>query len=239
MTHGIYSSGSAMVLLELRQEVTANNLANAATTGFRRDLVAARDPGEGESGMRFGPLSLPILDTRPALETGPILQTGNPGDLAISGDGFFVVQGEGGEFLTRAGAFQRDPNGYLANERAERLLGQAGPIRVDSDDFHVARGGEVVVAGAAVDTLRIEIPSPDATLRKAGEGHYERPPATSPARPGETAVFQGYIEKSNVNAIREMISLITAFRAYEANSKSIQTEDHVLDKAVNEVGRVA
>ena len=238
MTHGIYSAGSAMALLELRQEITANNLANAATTGFRRDVLAAREPGPGEKGLRFGPLTLPVLDTRPSLESGAIVQTGNAGDLAISGDGFFVVEADGRELLTRAGAFQRDANGFLVNGTGDRLLGKAGPIRVDADEFQIARDGQVVVRGAVIDALRIEAPSAGSALRKAGEGLYERPAATGPPRPAESAVFQGYLEKSNVNAIREMISLIEAFSAYEANAKSIQTEDHLLDKAVNEVGRV-
>ncbi len=238
MTHGIYSAGSAMALLELRQEITANNLANAATAGFRRDVLAAREPAPGEKGLRFGPLALPVLDTRPVLEGAPIAQTGNDGDLAISGIGFFVTGANDGEFLTRAGAFRRDANGFLVNERGDRLLGNAGPVRVDSDSFQIARDGQVIVRGAAIDALRIESPAPGAALRKAGEGRYERPAATDVPGPADAAVFQGYLEKSNVDAIREMISLIDAFRAYEANAKSIQTEDHLLDKAVNEIGRV-
>lgn len=238
MTHGIYAAGGAMALLELRQEVIANNLANAATTGFRRDIVAAREAAPGEAPLRRGSLALGVLDTRPVLDPGPLRQTGNPGDLAISGDGFFVVQGAGGEFLTRAGSFHRGATGEIVNDAGERLLGDGGPIRVDEGEFTVARDGAVFVKGNLVDTIRVVSAPAGAPLRKAGEGRFERPAAGAGARPADSEVLQGYIEGSNVNAIREMVALVEAFRAYEANGKSIQAEDQVLGQAVNQVGRV-
>ncbi len=238
MTHGIYAAGGAMALLELRQEVTANNLANASTTGFRRDLVAAREAAPGESPLRRGSLALGILDTRAVLETGSIRQTGNPADLAISGDGFFVIQADEGSFLTRAGGFQRSATGEMVNEAGERLQGESGPIRLEKDAFQVARDGSVIVDGNVVGTIRLVSPPAGASLRKAGNGRFEQPPGGAGSRPQNGEILQGYLEGSNVNAIREMISLVEAFRSYEANAKSIQTEDQILGQAVNQVGRV-
>jgi flagellar basal-body rod protein FlgG len=227
-----------MALLELRQEITANNLANAATAGFRRDVVAARQAQPGEAPLARGALALGVLDTRAVLDSGPLEQTGNATDLAISGAGFFVVQSGSDELLTRAGAFHRGPTGELVTESGARLLGDGGPIRLDADAFQVGRDGGVLVAGSLVDTIRVVSAPPGAALRKQGDGRFAMPAAGAGPRPPDAEILQGYLEGSNVDAIREMIALVDAFRAYEANAKSVQTSDQILGQAVNQVGRV-
>lgn len=237
MTHGVYSAGAAMARLEIYQEVTANNLANAATTGFRRDLMTAREPLRGESGMTLGPLRLGQVETTVMLESGGIEPTESPTDLAISGDGFFVVESGGKNYLTRAGAFTRNENGEMVTATGDRLMGDSGPIVIESDDFAVSQAGEVSAGGAVVNTVRIASVAPGTALRKAGGSRIEMPTSGVGARPESTGILQGYLEGSNVNAIREMVSLVEAFRIYQANSKSVTTADEILDKAVNEVGR--
>jgi flagellar basal-body rod protein FlgG len=237
MTHGVYSAGAAMARLEIFQEVTANNLANAATTGFRRDLMTAREPLRGESGMAVGPLKLGRVETAIMLESGGVEPTGSRTDLAITGDGFFVVENGGKSYLTRAGAFARNENGEMMTASGDRLMGDGGPIVIESDDFAVSQTGEVSAAGSVVGMVRIAGVAPGVALRKAGGSRIEMPSSGVGPRPDATSILQGYLEGSNVNAIREMVSLVEAFRVYEANAKSVTTADEILDKAVNQVGR--
>lgn len=239
MTHGVYSAGAAMARIELIQEVTANNLANAATTGFRRDLVTTRQSAPGQAGLARGPLRLGQIETAVMLDGGAVEPTGGRGDLAIRGEGFFVVDKEGKSFLTRAGAFTRNANGELVSASGERLMGDGGPITVESDEFTIMPDGEVVVGGAAVNTIRLATTKPGAVLRKAGEGRIEMPADGAAEKPADSTILQGFLEGSNVSAIREMVTLVEAFRSYQANSKSIMTADELLEKAVNQVGRVA
>jgi len=239
MTHGVYSAGAAMARIELIQEVTANNLANAATTGFRRDLVTTRQSAPGQAGLARGPLRLGQIETAVMLDGGAVEPTGGRGDLAIRGEGFFVVDKEGKSFLTRAGAFTRNANGELVSASGERLMGDGGPITVESDEFTIMPDGEVVVGGAAVNTIRLATTKPGAVLRKAGEGRIEMPADGAAGKPADSTILQGFLEGSNVSAIREMVTLVEAFRSYQANSKSIMTADELLEKAVNQVGRVA
>jgi flagellar basal-body rod protein FlgG len=233
----MYVSAAAMGRIELRQEVTANNLANAATTGFRRDFLYARDALALAQPAVPGRRSLGDVETRTILDSGPLTQTARREDLAISGEGFFTVQGNGKTYLTRAGSFLRDATGTLVTEDGEALLGEGGPIAVESDRFEVARSGEVIEEGSVVDTIRLTTVDPATPLVKAGGGRFEAPAALGPA-PENPTIFQGHLEGSNVNAIREMVSLIEASRSYEANSKSIMAADDALKRAVNEVGRV-
>ena len=128
--------------------------------------------------------------------------------------------------------------GELINADGERLLGEGGPIRLDKEAFIVGRDGSVVVDGNLVDTIRLVSTPAGAPLRRAGNGRFEQPPGGAGPRPQNGEIFQGYVEGSNVDAIREMIALVEAFRAYESNAKSIQTEDQILGQAVNQVGRV-
>jgi flagellar basal body rod protein FlgG len=239
MTHGVYSAGAAMARLELFQEVTANNLANAGTTGFRRDLLAAREAAPGDKGIVRGPLALGRIETTVHLDSGPVEPTGATTDLAIMGSGFFVVQAQDGRsYLTRAGAFALNENGELVNPAGDRLMGEGGPIALESPAFAVSADGEVSAGGAVVDRIRLAGVAPGTALRKAGSGRIEMPSGGAVAQP-EGSILQGHLEGSNVNAIREMVSLVEAFRVYQANSKTITTADDTLGKAVNEVGRVA
>jgi len=239
MTHGVYSAGAAMARIELLQEVSANNLANATTTGFRRDLVTMRQAGAGQPGISRGPLRLGRVETAVMLDGGAVEPTGGRGDLAIRGEGFFVVDKDGKSFLTRAGSFARNANGELVSPSGERLMGDGGPITVESDEFAVSPDGEVVVGGATVNTIRLANPKTGAVLRKAGEGRIEMPADGAAEKPANSSILQGFLEGSNVSAIREMVTLVEAFRSYQANSKSITTADELLDAAVNQVGRVA
>ncbi len=235
---------------EAQVGVLANNLANAATPGYRRDAVAFRSfpqlflSAVGDPVPRpLGPLGTgcAVAAVAPVFRDGSYQETGNPYDLALQGAAFFAVRGPGGDvFYTRAGNFQVDATGRLVTPEGMAVLGEGegqlveiyveGELRVGEDgSLSGARtqGGQPV-ARLALFSLR--------QARKVGTGLFTG--TAEVAAPGTFAVRQGFREGANVNPVAEMVALLAAVRAYEASQKVVQATDQTLEKAVNQLGRV-
>ncbi|MGI6037440.1 MAG: flagellar hook-basal body protein [Limnochordia bacterium] len=237
MLRGIYTAAAGMLVQQRRTDVVANNLANASTTGYKRDVALVRpfpnlNLHRTTDGQRMGSLTTGagIEGIRPQFSPGGVRHTGNPLDLAVEG-GFFTVQTPAGIAYTKAGNFSLDGAGYLVTARGDRVLGTRGPIRIDNADFTVTEEGDIIVAGEIVDRLAIAELTGD--VEKLGDNLFYG--QGIPAQ--EVKVSQGFLEDSNVNVVREMVDLITATRAYEANQRIIQAHDETLGKAVNEMAR--
>ena len=243
MLRGLYAAASGLRYQTLRHDVVANNMANATTPGFKRSEVLAQTFEEAllarigySSGHRQAllgamPRGVAAAETLTDTSPGPLMHTANPMDLAIEGTGFFVVETPVGERYTRDGSLRVSADGILVNGRGYRILGQAGPIRVDGGEVIVERDGTLRVDGRAVGRLRVvDLLDPV----QVGENLFT---GTELGEAG-SAVVQGYLEGSNVNPLEEMVNLLEAFRAYEAVAKVVQAQDEVLAKAVNEVGRI-
>jgi flagellar basal-body rod protein FlgG len=258
LVQGIRTAAAGMMAQMAAQDVSANNLANANTAGFKRDVPSF---GAVLAGRVSQPAALPghmpalsvveitpgAPDAAPAGRTveartgvdrsqGALNETGDPLNLALEGDGYFAVQTQAGVAYTRNGAFTRGADGYLVTQSGDQVLGERGPIRLDDGEVTVDEQGRVAEGGAVVDTLRVvRLSEPDAAV-KTGASLWR---ATGPVReaPG-TRVRQGFLEASNVNSISEMVTMISGFRTYEASQKAIQAQDATLDKLVNDVGRV-
>ncbi|MBO9540050.1 flagellar hook-basal body protein [bacterium] len=257
MIRGIYTSAAGMSAEMARQEVLANNLANVNTSGFKQDMAVFRTrldktiyrvdaQGGARAGVpavqKMGDLSSGVYLDEVATRYGQgnLLQTDEPLDLALSGEGFFVIQAENGEeLLSRGGSFKRDAEGFLADDSGRRVLGEAGPIRLAAQGkVFVDQSGNVKQGTAGIGKLRlVRLERPEASVEKRGETAWrlKDPGAIIPgARP---EVLQGYLEASNVNPVREMVEMISVQRAYEASQKMISAQDETLGKAVNEIGR--
>lgn len=257
MIRGLYTSSAGMQVEVLRQESIANNLANLNTTGFKREIaiMQAREnkvlsrtnnptgPGPLASTQRvqIGELGTGVLldgfTTR--FEAGNYQQTDNPFDFAIEGDGYFVVAGEQGEeFLTRAGDFTLNGDGYLTDKAGRLVLGQQGPIGVPrGGKATVGEDGVVTISGRPIAQLRVvSVPDPETTLEKVGDTLFRYQGPDQP-QPSAARVRQGMLETANVNSVEEMTRMITALRHYEANQKAVQHQDETLAKAVNEIAR--
>ena len=175
---------------------------------------------------------------------GALMETGGKFDLALNGPGFFKIQGEDGTLYTRCGSFVINGEGNLSTLDGKEVLGQGGPINVNGAEFEVTKDGRVIVDGDEVGVLDIVDIRNREFLRKIGDSLYkmatdingEEIPAEEEPFTGE--VFQGYLEESNVNAITEMVEMITLLREFEAGQKAIRTQDEMMDKASNEIGRV-
>lgn len=256
MIRGLYIGASGMLVELRRTEVIANNLANAATNGFKRDELAEESfPAlllrrlNDQAGPVAVPAGLPPVvgqlglgaaaaETATDWAAGPLTQTGNPFDLALAGEGMFAVQTPNGVRYTRDGAFSRDGRGYLVTLGGLPVLGEDGPLEVGAGEVDFGVDGTVSVDGEVVGRLRLVRFPAGTRLVKEGHNLWDAAGATGEPLDAQTAVRQGYIERSNVNSVREMISLISSVRTYEANQKVIQSQDELLRKAVTEVGRV-
>jgi len=165
------------------------------------------------------------------------VNTGNQLDLAIDGEGFFSL--ENGKYSKR-GDFRLDDDGYIVNHKGIKVLGQGGPIQItDTGRISISSEGEVSVNNAGtnnlIDTLRIVEFADKSVLRKSGEDMFESPQEGVESR---AVIQQGYIEKSNVDAVREMVQMITALREFETYQKTIQIFDESTGRVLSDIPRI-
>ncbi len=255
MLGSLWSAASGMKAQQLNIDVTSHNLANVNTAGFKKgraefqDLMyrtarAAGAPVNTGSttpvGMQVGNGVRSVAIAR-IFSQGDFQQTENPYDLTIEGDGFFQVQtSDGTTAYTRDGTFKVDSQGQLVT--SEGYLVQPNvTVPEGAKDVTVSGDGVVtaVVAGNAVQLGEVQIARfvNPAGLSALGQNLFRPtvasgdPMAGAPGVEGMGRILQGYVESSNVRVIEEMVNLIVAQRAYEANSKSIQTADEMLSGA--------
>ena len=175
---------------------------------------------------------------------GNFESTGNPYDVAISGEGYFEIQTPQGVRYTRDGAFFRSRTGVLENVRGQAVLGANGqPIVIPADAESVSIGakGEITarVRGAVQQLGQlafVQFNDRRAVLKQGDNLYY--PQAGAQPQPATGTIEQGMLERANANVVSEMVELINNYRIYEAGSKSVTTQDSMLDKSVNEVGKL-
>jgi flagellar basal-body rod protein FlgG len=232
-----------MLAAEIRQDVIANNLANATNPGFKGDKLVQSAFGDmllanTQTGATIGPLSVgaQVTSITPDLANGGLRFTQNPLDVAIAGTGWFTVSTAAGTVYTRNGAFTTNAAGDITTAQGDAVLGVDGkPINVGGGGrIGIDTQGVVTVAGKAVGKLAITALD-DASVKKLGSNYY-----TGTAKTGVSLgkVAQGALEAANVNTVTEMVSLIDNMRIFEAGQKSMRAIDDTLEKAVNQVGRI-
>lgn len=253
MLRGLYSSATGMKAQELLIDVTANNLANVNTNGFKRSQLDFADQlystiqqaGSEVAAGQPSPVGLQVgSGVRPTGTTklftpGSIEQTSNPLDVAIQGDGFFqITLPNGGARFTRDGAFRMNAEGTLVTMDGYALNDQI-TIPSGAANINIGRDGtvsfndETGVTQSAGQITLVRFPNP-AGLSSEGGNMYAQTvasgdPVTGP--PGESGagtLIGGQLERSNVEVVTELISLITAQRAYEINSRAIRAGDEML-----------
>jgi len=237
MIKGIHTSAMAMRQGILRQEITADNLANANTTAFKRDRMFARELLAAES-AQSNPLSIETerwTDFAP----GAFNPTGDSFDLALQNRGFFVVSDGTNEFYTRNGHFERSADGQMVDVMGRAVQGEGGNITQPAGLMTVSPDGTVSVDGTVIDRLRVVNFDDPQTLLKAAGSAFIRSEETAAELPVESPVVrQGFLEGSNVDAVHEMVNMISTARTYEINARLLTTQDETLRHTVNEVGRV-
>lgn len=229
--NAIKSTAQTLAFYTRLQALTANNLANSDTSGFKADVMSAR---------LIGDATYPVPVTRMDLSQGMMTPTGRALDLALEGPGFFVLGTENGERLSRGGNLALDSGNRLADRHGNLVLGQDGPIQIPVryETLEVQADGDVMVDGTRVGRLRIETVDDPNTLMKEGAGRYLPSTPTREVDLTETMVRQGSVEESNQDTLRGVVDLVSIQRAYAANVDSLKALDSVLGTVVNEVGKV-
>jgi flagellar basal-body rod protein FlgF len=225
MDSGYYAACTGLRAQNQALELIANNLANLNTIGYRgqsavfQSLVAGESSGMTEINYAindFNVMDKPTFD----LTAGGIQRSGNPLDLAIEGDAFFMVKSAEGIVYTRAGNFELSPAGKLVTSSGDPVLGVQGPITLPAGDIAVSGDGTISVHGALVDQLQIVRFPGDVILKPVGSSYYSAG-ASAPLPASASHVRQGMIEVSNVNAAKAVVQLITVQRQAEMLQRAL------------------
>ena len=252
MVKGLYTAYTGMVNSQHRLDVVSNNLANATTTGFKKEGcttqsfdsvygIKVKDLTVGHLNQNIGTLSLgaKIGGTYRNWDQGSFITTGNTYDFALSGKGFFNISftnkaGETSTMYTRDGAFQMNSEGYLVTKDGDYVLGQNGPIQLPTniDELTVETTGEIYADGVYIDTFQLTDFEDYNYLEMYGENLFRAVEGATETDTVTAAVNQGYKEASNINVVSEMVEMITIAREYESGQKVINAIDEMLGKTV-------
>ena len=256
MLRALYSSATGMKAQEYVIDVTANNLANVNTNGFKKSMVdfadlmylTGKQAGTEVSTGQQTPIPFQIgsgvraVGTTKAFSSGTFEQTGNPFDTAIEGDGFFkVTLPSGADRYTRDGSFKIDSQGRLVNSDGYLVDGGITISEdVQADQIHIGTDGTVSAndpstgTSSALGTIPLYRFVNPAGLSSAGGNLFAATSASgaeiggTAAQPGFGTIRHRFVERSNVEVVTELISLISAQRAYEINSRAVRAADEML-----------
>ncbi len=259
MIRAMRTAASGMLAQQMQVDTIANNIANVNTSSFKKNRVnfrsllysTLREPGASTSANLMNPTGLQIgsgTEVSSSIKLfmqGDLEQTGAPLDMGIQGDGFFRINLGNGEFrYTRDGGFRRDGNGQVVTVDGFLLM---PPLTVppDATEIVVGQDGIVQVRVGGADTLQTvgqvrltRFPNPSG-LRAEGQNFFRETASSGPPSeqiPGQTGagfLRQGFLERSNVAVVDELIALIQAQRNYEVNSRTIQVSDEMLQQVSN------
>jgi len=237
MMYGVNTAVSAAVKKLSQHDYVTHNLANANTPGFKAErLIFVRRPETdpmAEDSFSHDPVVL--IDHSP----GTLQKTGNPLDVAIQGEGYFVIETKDGERYTRNGGFTLSPSGELVTLSGDAVMGEGGRITISGRKIEISNAGAVSVDGSEVGRLKIVDFKKKDALVKRGAGLFEAS-ARAEQTPLEAAeVRSGYLETSNVQAVKEMIEMIDIQRSFEAYLKIMQTMSEQDRLATGRVGKLA
>lgn len=253
MIRGWYIGSSGMNAQQNRLDAISNNLANVDTAGYKRDVSVSKSfselllrrteadgvyktsVGSADAAPVIGKLGLGVETNEnfTEFEQGSFRSTGSSSDLALSGEGFFAVQTPAGERYTRNGNFILGKEGILETKDGYPLLGENGLILPGDDKFVVNEDGMIYSKdGDFIDRVKVVRFDNERYLKKMGNSLWSANDISGEAYVAEgferPKMMQGYMETSNVNVVNEMVRMIEVNRAYEANQKSIQSEDSMM-----------
>ena len=253
MIRGWYIGSSGMNAQQNRLDAISNNLANVDTAGYKRDisvsksfseLLLRRTEADGvyktsldsvDAAPVIGKLGLGVETNEnfTSFEQGSFRATDSGTDFALSGEGFFSVETPAGERYTRNGNFLLGKEGILVTKDGYPLMGENGYIRVEDDKFNVNEDGMIYSKdGDFIDRIKVVRFDNERYLKKMGNSLWSANDISGEAYIAEGGerpkMMQGYMETSNVNVVEEMVKMIEVNRAYEANQKTIQSEDSMM-----------
>ena len=233
MIDGIELAASGLDAYANVQEVIARNLANANTVGFKKNTISFKTILSNVDGVETS-----SLQTNYGIDqsTGNLNYTGNNLDIAIDGTGFFTLETDKGMRYTRNGQFQLSSYGEIITDTGSKLLGQSGPITIPKGgrEIVIDKKGVVRVDGKDVGKLIITNFTDLSRLVPTGDSTFTAPlEAINEDGDVEFRVAQGYLERSNVNVVMEMVDMITNMRSYEASNNVIKTFSDLMKRLIS------
>lgn len=253
MLRGLYTAYTGMLNEQYRMDIMSNNLANADTTGFKKEgstsqaysevmAVKIKDVSENpNTPKRLGNMSLGVKigESYTDFSQGSLRDTGNTYDLAIGGEGFFNIEftnkaGETSTKYTRDGGFTLTKEGYLVTKDGDYVLGENGRIQLSTTAASTVIDGDgnIYQDDNLVASLKISEFENTDYLTHYGETMWDVKEGAVEKDAENPSIYQGYLEMANVSVVKEMVNMITISRQYEANQKMIQTFDDTLEKSM-------
>ncbi len=257
MIKEMYTAAIGMLPDQTRLEVSANNIANAKTTGFKREGVFQRRLLEAKFNLHGIPGDVeqtdPMSEKHTDLSQGAFEKTDNPFEFALNNRGYFTVLNDNGEeLLTRAGRFTLSDDGTITTPQGYPLMGETGTLVIpqyllqgnglnSSEPLSLVVGatGEMFVNDESIGRLQVLDAENPQTLERVSNTHFKPRAETilETVSPAELDVKQGFIEVSNVDIVEEMVAMIQTQRSFELGNRVIRTNDDTLDRSI-EIGRV-
>ena len=230
MRIGYYCAALGTREQQKRLEVTANNIANTNTAGYKKDTVRFKD--------------FLVETSAPRLEQGALRTTENPMNIALKGDGFLRVRTDQGVLYTRNGDLTLGRDGTLTTLEGWPVLGKSGPIKVPGLAVRITEDGQVfdVQQGAganqnvSVGTLDLVRFPPETAMNKARNGYFSpADPQAAPRPASDCTVHQGVLEQANFNVVEEMTQMIDTLRTFESYQKMLQSFDQIDSELTNKL----
>ncbi len=244
MVNGLYTASRGMMNILAKQDVMANNLANANTTGFKLGAFATRSTvsiGRNDELKLHQNEKQDLNEGYTQFSQGSFVQTDHPLDIALAGDGFLKIKVPEGVAYTRNGGLSLNADKQLVTLNGQSVLDQnQEPIALDGNTIAIQANGTIFVDGQQVARLGIGEFEDKTALIPRGDGLFTNTrPMENPAHaPRNTEIRQGFLESSNVDTVSAMVAMIAYSRNYEADQRVIQSIDQTLNHAVNEVGKL-
>jgi len=250
MVKGLYTAYTGLANQQNRLDVVTNNLANATTTGYKKEGTTAQsfdslmaikinDPTSANINQNIGTMSLGVKigENYRDYSQGSFKSTSGLYDFALSGSGLFSIDftsktGQESTMYTRDGSFQMAQDGSLVTKDGDFVLGQDGPIVLPTNaTISVDETGGIYADGQYIDKFAITDFEDNNYLEQYGENMYRAVDGAT-KKDATATVMQGYLEMSNVNVVSEMVQMITISRSFESNQKVMNSIDETLEKAV-------
>lgn len=236
MMYGVNTAVSAAVKKLSQHDYVTHNLANANTPGYKAERLAfVRKPetdSMAEDSFSHDPVVL--IDHSP----GTLQKSGNPLDVAIQGEGYFVIETRDGERYTRNGSFTLNQNGELITMSGDAVMGEGGRITISGRKIEISNEGTINVDGNDAGKLKIVDFKKKDALVKRGAGLFAASAKAEQAPLDNPEVRSGYLETSNVQAVKEMVEMIDIQRSFEAYLKIMQTISDQDRLATSRIGKL-
>ncbi|MGH1344454.1 MAG: flagellar basal-body rod protein FlgF [Nannocystales bacterium] len=232
MSDGLYVAMSGAVAQERAMDVTANNVANGNTTGFRAERVTFEEVLGDQGNLSFVTAEEGTVDT----SKGELRTTGNPLDVAVDGDGWFAMETPEGPRYTRSGAFRIGPDGALIDERGNGVLDVSNrPMLIPggANEITVDPAGQVLADGVPLGQIQI-VSLNDGKLQNEGGNLYSAPGGVKPVE--NASVVSGHLEQANFDPVRGMVDLIRISRNHESLHQMMTTYREIDQRVVREIG---